>query len=85
MSFTDRFISIPIRIFSQKEKEIMGKEQCEDSIMRINPFEVSRYYPSDDEGTPCTQIVFRDGGSTCAYMTTEEFEKLLNSFITQNQ
>lgn len=83
MSILKRFIRIPIKIYSVKQKELTGRENTEDTYMKLNPLDISRYYPSTDEENDevCVKIVFKDGGETCAYLTIEHFERLLESFF----
>lgn len=38
MSFTDRFLKVPISIFNVKEKELTGNENLEESWMKFLPF-----------------------------------------------
>lgn len=83
--FTDRFIEIPIRVYDVKTKELTGNEINEDQIMKLNPFDISRYYPvnADDNDTDftCTMVVFKDGESVVCYATFDEFEKILNNAV----
>lgn len=81
MAFTDRFIRVPIKVYSIRQKELTGKEICEDSYEMINPFDISRYRPSFDSDyteNECVSISFKDGDKTLAYLSIREFEKLLN-------
>jgi hypothetical protein len=78
MPFTDRFIPIPIKI----QTPLLEPVQYEDSYMKINPFDVSRYGPFEHDAAPdheSTAIEFKDGQEVIAFMTVKEFEKLLNS------
>jgi UDP-galactopyranose mutase len=47
MSFTDRFLAVPIKTYSVKHKELTGEEELEDGVMKFNPFEMSNYYPTN--------------------------------------
>lgn len=82
MPFTDRFIRLPIKIYSVSQAELTGKENYEDAVARVNPFEISRYYPIiedvDDNDVPAVKITFKDGESMVTYMTIEAFEALLD-------
>lgn len=81
MSFTDRYIKVPIQVFNLKEKELTGNENGVDSWMKFLPFELSNYKPSYDDGEPdveITHITLKNGYSCLVYISPEEFEKLLN-------
>lgn len=86
MSFTDRFIKLPVRIYDKKAKDLTGVEDLEDSWEKINPFEISNYrpaYPSEDEELNCTNVMLKNGEAILTYLSVPEFEKLLNSFTNQ--
>lgn len=80
--FTDRFIKVPIRIYSKKQYEITGKEEYEDSWFKFLPFELATYRPTssdnNDDGHIWTTIMLKSGDETTLNITTKEFEKLLN-------
>ena len=82
MMFTDRFITIPIKIYNSEHKDLTGNEVCEDTLMRINPFEISRYFPTveEDNGTDIevVKVTFRDGDSVICYMSISKFEETMN-------
>jgi hypothetical protein len=83
MSFTDRFLAVPIKTYSVKHKELTGEEELEDGVMKFNPFEMSNYYSVPTRMTmtsdfTCTRIVLKNGDSTVVYLRMTEFEKLLN-------
>lgn len=82
MAFTDRFIKVPIKVFSTREKELTGKENACDTWMKIYPFEIASYRPCFAEeyvdDADATIVVLKSGDSTTVYLTPDEFEKLLN-------
>lgn len=78
--FTDKYIKLPIKIYEKSLKELTGKEELVDSWIKINPFDISTYRPSE-EGQ--TLIEFRNGTETLVYLSTEQFESKLNNFINQ--
>lgn len=83
--FTKRFIKIPIKVYSIEQKELTGKENCEDTFMKLNPFEICYYHPSgiddNDENFGCTKIDLKNGNSVICYLSIIDFENLLNGFI----
>jgi hypothetical protein len=84
MSILSRYMRVPIRVYSVRQKELTGKEECEDSYMKMNPFDISRYYPTTDpehNNCDCVRITFKDGESTVIYLTMEQFEKRLELFF----
>lgn len=81
--FTDRFIKIPVKIYSEKSESLTGKSENWDAEMKLNPMEISSYYNSfDDENSEAeiVDITFKNGTKTAAHMSMKEFEKLLNDF-----
>jgi len=84
--FTERFIEVPISVYSVKEKELTGNENYEDSWFKFLPFELAAYRPTyqDDEHNQQdhTTIILKSGDSTVVNLTPEEFEKLLNNHPT---
>jgi hypothetical protein len=82
MSFTDRFLTVPIKTYNVKHKELTGEEELEDAVMKFNPFEITNYYPvnadDSDSELSCTRVVLKNGDSTVVYLRMAEFEKLLN-------
>lgn len=83
MKFTDRFLEVPIRVYSIKVKELTDKEVCTPCWLKFNPFELSNYKPSWDEDEPDIEIVhitLKNGYSTLVYLSPHEFEKLINNF-----
>jgi hypothetical protein len=85
MSFTDRFIKLPIQVFDSKLAESIGEDKCEyvDSFIKINPFEISSYKETDSDkfnGKRHTYINMKDGGGFYVFLSIEKFEELLNKF-----
>lgn len=80
MAFTDRFITLPIKVYDRKQAELTGHEDYEDSFIKINPFEISQYKPSTDgdEWGECVHLVMKGGDDFNVYLTIEEFETALN-------
>ncbi len=82
MAFTDRFIKIPIKVYDRKSADLTGKPDYEDSVMKINPFEISHYKPSNDtdnDDKGCVYVTMKQGDGFFVYLTMAEFEKLLNN------
>ena len=82
MAFTDRFLKVPIKIYDRAQAEVMGKAEYEDSWMKINPFEISHYKPTEDKENDnqiCTYVMMKQGDGFFVYLSPDEFEKLLNS------
>jgi hypothetical protein len=81
MKFTDRFIKIPIRTYSPKQNDLMGKDTSKETWEAFLPFEISNYYPAPDseigEGD-YTLLHLKNGHSFMVYVSPEEFEKILN-------
>lgn len=84
MAFTDRFISLPIQVYDRKAKELMDRDESEDSIVKINPMEIAAYRPSYDADDPDKKEIvsmrLKCGDNYLVYMTMEDFEKHLNNF-----
>lgn len=81
MPFTDRFIELPIKVYDQKEADIVGKPDYEDSTIKILPFEISDYKPTsdaDNQDSECVYLVLKNGRGFFVYLGIIEFEKLLN-------
>lgn len=77
--FTDRFIKVPIKIFSLEQERIMADPPYEDSYEKIYPFEILSYRPSYDKDMETgVNISFKNGSSLFIYMDIEEFEAKLN-------
>ena len=84
MSFTDRFIEVPIHAYSVKEERLTGKAKDFESWLKFLPFELSNYKPSVDEDEPdieITHIVLKNSYSCLVYLSPEEFERLLNQHV----
>ena len=81
MKFTDRFLSIPIKVYDADIKELTGKANYEDSFMKILPSEISHYKPSTDgenDDIDCTFIHMKNGNTFFVYWTVAEFEEKIN-------
>jgi hypothetical protein len=86
MSFTDRFIKVPIHAYSRREEELTGNAKDFDSWLKLLPFELSNYKPSYDEQEPdieITHIMLKNGEGCLVYLSPEAFEKLLNDHNSQ--
>ncbi len=85
--FTDRFIKVPIKVYSEKEKELTGNETCVDTYRKINPMDIIEYGPtdSDDSGQfEYTVVVLRAKENVfTVYLPVNQFEKLLNNYGNQ--
>lgn len=85
MSFTDRFIRLPIKQYNAKEEKLTGRKEFEDTYIKINPFEISEYKPTiDDEcdDVDCVSVTMKNGNNFYAYLSIKEFENLLNKCHT---
>ncbi len=91
MSFTDRYIKLPIKLFNSRDKELLDKKESEcdmiDVYARVNPYKIISYRPAipeeftyEENNQVCTQVNIEDGDGYLVYLPIEEFEKLLNSF-----
>lgn len=82
MPLTDRFIKLPIKVFDSAHKSLTGKEEISDVMMRINPMDISYWYPGvyDDYAKQGDFIVMgtKGGDRTTIYLSPKEFEKVLN-------
>lgn len=81
MSFTDRFIKVPVKIYDVKEAELTGKENYVEMSMKILPFEISHYKPTAEAGSDKfihTYVNMKNGDGFYIYMTFDKFEELLN-------
>lgn len=88
MKFTERFLQLPIQVYDKKMKELSGKEECYDSVLRVNPLEIQSYRPSfDEDDQERKEIVFitlKGGDGYLIYLSMEEFEKRVNNFYKIN-
>lgn len=79
MNFTDKYMRLPIKVFDQKSKDLTGKEELADSVIRINPMNIESYRPSmDDENA--VVVITKSGDNFAVYLSLEVFEKELNDF-----
>lgn len=85
MSFTDRFLQLPIKVFDKREADLTGHTEYFDSFIKILPFEISSYKPMEDEDNndvECVSVTLKNGENFYVYLTFYQFEELLN--IHQN-
>ena len=83
MIFTDKFITIPIKLSCEKDVDLTGKTETKDSFRRIDPMQIETYGPGMDTehpDEPCTMIDFKSGDSIAAYLSFEAFEAKLNAW-----
>lgn len=81
MAFTDRFIKLPIKVYSEKEKSLTGNTTYQDSYVKISPFEIAGYRPQVDEANDideCVNVSLKNGESFNVYLTVKEFEYYVN-------
>jgi len=84
--FTDRFVRVPVNMYSQKEADLTGKEEYVPSVEMINPFEIRSYYANiNHEDRDTVSVIFKDGSGLLVCTSLEEFEKLLNDHQSKNQ
>lgn len=82
MDFTDRFLKLPIKVYSEREKEVMGKCQFYDSWIKIWIHDIVSYKPSTDpelDNVDCVHVRLRDHDAFNVYMEIDEFENALNA------
>jgi hypothetical protein len=83
MSFTDRYITVPIRLIKTANESMGIPDEGVEATMKIHPTDVCRYYElTDNENIPCIKIHHKDGDSTLIYLTMTEFENLLNKYYS---
>lgn len=86
MKFTDRFITVPIKVYNIAEKELTGKENSEDSYEKIDPFEIASYRPTWDSEFPeqkCCGVTYKSGSTLVVFLSIEYFEEILNNFKSE--
>lgn len=84
MTFTDRFLRLPIAVYDKHVKNLTGKENLYDSWIKINPHQIESYRPTNPEGEDdkdTTMVYMKSGDSSMINMPVDEFEELLNNFI----
>jgi hypothetical protein len=82
MSFTDRFIQLPIKVYDTQQAELTGKTDYYDSFMKVLPLEISNYKPMIDEDNndvECVSVYMKNGEKFYTYLTMYQFEELLNN------
>lgn len=81
MSWTDRFIKLPISVYDREEKNLTGKENCYDSYMKVLPMDIVSYRPSfavEEPDKEITLIVQKSGDSTLVNLQIKDFEELMD-------
>ena len=78
MAFTDRYLKVPTKVYNQKDADLTGKPEYEDSFSHILPTDIQEYYESVDLELECTQLYLKNGRGFIVYLTVPQFEKLLN-------
>ena len=81
MKFTDRFISLPIKVYNKQNADVMGKTEYIDTHMKILPFEISDYkatFDEENDDQECVSLTLKNGNNAYVYLTFSEFEKALN-------
>lgn len=82
--FTDRFIEVPVKIYSLADANLTGKKEYISTYRKINPMEITEYGPTDEDGDDqllFTSVSMRGGvDKFIAFVSVEEFEKLLNEY-----
>jgi hypothetical protein len=78
MSFTRRYVKLPIKLFNQEESLLTGVEETIDSYAMVNPMSIDVYRPSMENEGQAIHVDFRYGGSMIVYMHISDFEELLN-------
>lgn len=80
MSFTDRYIELPIKTTDKLTEESF------DDHMKLNPFHIVKYRPTFDrddteEKNEIVAITDITGDVTLVYLTEKQFENLLNNHL----
>lgn len=83
MAFIDRFIEVPIRLFSKKLEDVGVDDKGEPNTMWLNPFQICRFYPNSEDGENIVTVVFKDGDTTSVYLPIDKFIELLNNHHNQ--
>ena len=82
--FTDRFIKVPIELFSKNAEHIGYNDDSKTNVVgiRINPLDISYYRENSCEGelTNETCVWFKNGEYYVIVMPIYEFESLLNHY-----
>lgn len=82
MSFSKRFVRLPIKVYDKTHLELTGEEITIDSYEMINPMSIASYRPSNDGDVTCVHVTFKDGGSIMIYLDIERFEKIMDEFLS---
>jgi len=85
MSFTDRFIELPIKVYDISDSELTGKTEYEESFMKVNPMEISHYKPTydgdEDREIKYVFVTLKNGDGFFVYLSIDAFERLLNAHL----
>lgn len=80
MPLTDRFIKLPTKIYNEEEHNLTGNKRTEETIIHINPLDISVYFDAfTKDGERYLQIETKGGGIYSVDVTLDEFEKILNA------
>lgn len=88
MAFTDRFVAIPVQIYTVAEQDVLGDNApCSLVTSYVLPLEISEFYGydwEDGEGeiTGKTMIYMKSGKSFSAMISLEEFVKRVNAVMS---
>jgi hypothetical protein len=88
MSYTDKFLRLPVEMYNKKEAELTGDNDSSsfDSFGKFNPMEISSYIPAYDNDSKLikkTTVYFRGGESILVLMDLPSFEKVVNEFMSK--
>ena len=83
--FTDRFIPLPIKTYSQSHEELTGNKELEDAIARINPMEICEYFSVYEDNQDAVNVYLNSGHYFVCYLPIEDFEQKLNEWQKTNQ
>ncbi len=82
--FTDRFIMVPVELYSINAELIGYNEDSKTNtvLVRINPLDISIYREYSEGGllTGETTVILKNGENFIIHMPINEFENLLNHF-----
>jgi len=91
MSFTDRFIQVPVIRYSLEENDLLGKDpfDCQRymGIRKFDPHELYSYEAAIPKGQELTtenevwtSLYFKNGDSFYTPIPIHKFEEILNNF-----
>lgn len=78
--FTDRFIMLPIKVFSQQQKDLTGKEELDDTMSRVDPNEICEYFSAFEDDQDGTSVLMKSGHRFVCYLPIEDFEQKINEW-----